>query len=145
MKTSSAKAKGRKLQQWVRDEILKRFPELHPDDVKSTSMGVNGEDVQLSPAAREKLPIQLEMKNNARHAVYRIYEQCQTHGNHEPVCIIKENRAKPLAVVDAEFLLDLLQIKAGNKSEYEDKPLTEIDVLRKLLRERQKQQNSEKN
>jgi len=47
LKPQSAKAKGRKLQQWVRDQILQRFPTLSTDDVRSTSMGASGEDVQL--------------------------------------------------------------------------------------------------
>ena len=50
MKTSSAKAKGRRLQQKVRDLLLETFTELEPDDIRSTSMGVSGEDLQLSPA-----------------------------------------------------------------------------------------------
>lgn len=67
MKTSSAKAKGRKLQQHVRDVLLEAFPTLEPDDVKSTSMGAQGEDVQLSPAARKLMPIAVETK--ARNSI----------------------------------------------------------------------------
>ena len=62
MKAQSAKAKGRKLQQVVRDGVLKRFPSLEPDDVRSTSMGAGGEDVQLSPVARRLFPYQVECK-----------------------------------------------------------------------------------
>ena len=46
MKTSSAKAKGRNLQKWVRDIILESFPGLEPDDVRSITMGDSGEDMQ---------------------------------------------------------------------------------------------------
>ena len=53
MKPQSAKAKGRNLQKWVRDLLLENFPTLEADDVRSTSMGAGGEDVQLSPAARK--------------------------------------------------------------------------------------------
>ena len=63
MKTQSAKAKGRKLQQWVRDLILETWNELEPDDVRSTSMGAGGEDLQLSPAARRKFGYSVECKN----------------------------------------------------------------------------------
>ena len=62
IKTSSAKNKGRKLQQWTRDRILELVPTLEPDDVKSTSMGAGGEDVQLSPAARKSVPLTIECK-----------------------------------------------------------------------------------
>jgi len=34
----SRKAKGRKLQQWVRDELLKVFPSLNNNDVQSAIM-----------------------------------------------------------------------------------------------------------
>jgi hypothetical protein len=59
---SSSKAKGRLGQQEVRDAILKRFPNLEPDDVRSTAMGQNGEDIQLSPKARKYLPVTIEVK-----------------------------------------------------------------------------------
>lgn len=61
IKTSSAKAKARKLQQHVRDLILKLF-ELEEGDVISTSMGASGVDVQMSPRARRALPISIECK-----------------------------------------------------------------------------------
>ena len=105
----SAKAKGRRLQQWVRDRLLEIAPELHKDDVKSTSMGAGGEDVQLSPAARKIYPIQIECKNKATYSVYKDYRQAQEHGKHTPVLIIKQNDAEPLAVVDADWFFRLLE------------------------------------
>jgi hypothetical protein len=36
MKTRSAKSKEKRLQNYVRDLILKYFPQLEPDDVVST-------------------------------------------------------------------------------------------------------------
>ena len=113
MKPQSAKAKGRNLQKWVRDELLKKFPQLEPDDVKSTSMGAGGEDVQLSPAARKLFPYNIECKNLAKIAVYNYYEQCKQHGKHEPVVVIKQNHCKPLVVIDAEHFINLL----GEKNE----------------------------
>ena len=35
MRTSSKKSKGRRLQNFVRDELLKSFCSLEPDDIKS--------------------------------------------------------------------------------------------------------------
>ena len=103
MKTASAKNKGRLLQQWVRDQILSRFPSLTIDDVRSTSMGAGGEDIQLSKAARDLFPYTVECKSNARIAVYKFYEQAQAHGKGEPIVVIKQNRSKPLVIVDAEL------------------------------------------
>ena len=49
MKTRSAKNKGKRLQNKVRDLILEKFTQLEEDDVRSTTMGDSGEDVLLSP------------------------------------------------------------------------------------------------
>ena len=109
MKTQSAKAKGRKLQQAVRDGILERFSTLEPDDVRSTGMGQSGEDVQLSPAARKLFPYSVECKNLAKIAVYNYYQQAETNcGKHEPLVVIKQNRCRPLAVVDLEHFMKLI-------------------------------------
>ena len=43
--TSSRKAKGRRLQNKVRDLILEKF-DLHPDDVRGAIMGESGEDIK---------------------------------------------------------------------------------------------------
>jgi hypothetical protein len=107
IKTSSAKNKGRKLQQWTRDRILELVPTLEPDDVKSTSMGAGGEDVQLSPAARKHMPLTFECKARKGIAVYGFYDQAGDNApkGMEPVVILKADRKKPLALVDAEFFL----------------------------------------
>lgn len=108
--TQSAKAKGRRLQQSVRDSVLSTFPSLEPDDVRSTSMGAGGEDVQLSPAARKLFPYSVECKNLAKIAVFNYYEQSQTNaGDYEPLVVIKQNRSKPLAVVDFEHFMELIK------------------------------------
>lgn len=112
MKPSSAKQKGRKHQQWVRDKLLEFAPELQKDDIKSTSMGAGGEDVQLSPAARKVYPWQIECKSRAKIAVYTDYQQAAAHGTHEPVLVIKQNMCKPLVVVDAEYFFR--NFKNGN-------------------------------
>ena len=112
MKTSSAKQKGRKLQQTLRDKLLETFPELEKDDVKSTSMGAQGEDVQLSPAARKLIPCQFECKSRASIAVYKMYEQAATHGKDIPVLVIKENRKEPLVVLSLDDFLKIMRVYA---------------------------------
>ncbi len=44
MKTQSAKAKGRRFQQWVRDILIEKL-DVHPEDIESRSMGAGGEDL----------------------------------------------------------------------------------------------------
>lgn len=72
-------------------------------------MGASGEDVQLSPAARNLVNYCIECKNRAAIAVYKDYEQAKTHGLVEPLVILKQNNSKPLALVDAEHFFDLVQ------------------------------------
>lgn len=112
MTPHSAKAKGRRLQQKVRDAILTTFPELDPTDVLSCSMGASGEDVKLSPAARLRFPFTVECKKRKAFAVYGDYDQASRHGPHEPCLIIEADRRKPLAVIDLATFLKLVE-KAG--------------------------------
>jgi len=111
MKTQSAKAKGRRLQQWVRD-ILRLYGKevgLEDDDIKSTSMGASGEDVQLSPRARSYYPISIECKSRKAFAVYKDYDQAISNaGLNQPVLVIKADRRNALCVVDAEYFFQLL-------------------------------------
>ena len=105
MKTQSAKAKGRRLQQWTRDQVLESYPKLTEDDVRSTGMGQGGADLQLSTAAKDVFPFELECKNQERVNVWASFEQCESNaGEREPLLIIKRNCCAPLAVVDAEWL-----------------------------------------
>ena len=61
----SSKAKGRRLQNYVRDWLRKIFcdttkvPRLKEDDIKSQTMGMTGEDIVLSPRAQEVIPYSL--------------------------------------------------------------------------------------
>ena len=112
MKPSSSKAKGRVFQQWTRDQIIDMFS-LHPDDVRSTAMGQDGEDVQLSSNARQHFPYQIECKNRHAIGVYGFYEQAKTHGPHEPVVFIKQDRCPALVVVDAIHFINL--VKRANR------------------------------
>ena len=114
MKPSSAKNKGRILQKWVRDLILESWDDLEEDDVRSTSMGAGGEDVQLSPAARRHFPFSVECKNVEKLNVWNAYEQAEANsGKHEPLLVMKKNRKKPLVVLDAEAFIELLKKADG--------------------------------
>lgn len=103
MKPQSAKAKGRKLQQWTRDSIIKWFPTLTDQDVRSTSMGAGGVDVTLSAEAFRQFPYKIECKNRKTMAIYNDYEQAEAHASiGRALLIIKANGKRPLAVMDAE-------------------------------------------
>lgn len=97
------------LQKYVRDKLLAKYPSLEPDDIRSTGMGQGGADIQLSPAARTKINWEIECKNLSRIAVYNYYDQARTHGEGEPIVVIKQNRSKPLVVLDFDYFLGLLK------------------------------------
>lgn len=109
LKPASAKNKGRLFQQKCRNELLNTFPELSEGDIRSTSMGAGGEDLQLSPAARKLLPYQFECKSKARSPVHAMFEQARSHGDHEPVVLIKQDRKETLAVIEWGHFLDLIK------------------------------------
>ncbi len=109
MKTQSAKAKGRKLQQWVRDQIIEQL-EVHPEDIESRSMGAGGEDLIMARAARQKFPFSVECKNVEKLNVWEAYEQAKSNSkDHEPIVVMKKNQKKPLVVVDADFFISLFK------------------------------------
>ena len=82
MKTSSAKAKGRKLQQWVVEKLVAILA-FDPEDLESRPMGSSGEDVIMGVQSRKQFPYSI------------------------PLVIIKRNNSKPLALVDAEYFIAL--------------------------------------
>tara|TARA_B100000925_G_C21863101_1_gene410848 strand:+ start:473 stop:805 length:333 start_codon:yes stop_codon:yes gene_type:complete len=107
MKTQSKKAKGRRLQQWVRDLLIEKL-EVHPEDIESRSMGAGGEDLIMSRSAREKFPYSIECKNQESLNIWKSYEQAQQNsGNYEPIVVLKRNNVKPLVLVDADYFVEL--------------------------------------
>ena len=107
MKTQSAKAKGRRLQQWMRD-LLKEKLEVHPEDIESRSMGAGGEDLIMARAARKKFPYSIECKNQEKVNIWDSYEQAQENsGDYEPIVVLKRNNTKPLVLIDADYFVRL--------------------------------------
>ena len=108
MKSRSAKNKGKRLQNKVRDLILEKFDTLEDDDVRSTTMGDSGEDVLLSPAARKLFPFSIECKNQEKLNIWESYKQASDNaGKYEPIVVIKRNNQKPLVLIDAEYFVRL--------------------------------------
>jgi len=114
MKPRSGKNKGRRLQNFVRDMLQDTFPDLHKDDIKSQTMGMPGEDIVLSPAARDIIPYSFECKNVERLDLWKSLSQAETNSaDREPVLVIKRNRSKVYAILELDTFLDLI----GNNNE----------------------------
>lgn len=107
MKTQSAKAKGRRLQQWVRKKLIELLG-VHPEDIESRSMGAGGEDLVMARAAREKFPYSIECKNQEKLNVWKSYDQAlENCGKYQALLVIKKNNRVPLIVIDATFFIGI--------------------------------------
>lgn len=118
MKTSSAKGKGRRLQQYVAKAIQASFG-LDELDARSTSMGDTGSDIKLSSSALEKFPYAVECKNVEKINLWAAWEQAGKHVQNmdrdgvQPMLVIKRNHSGVLAVVNFEHLMLVLSTVVG--------------------------------
>jgi hypothetical protein len=114
MKTSSAKAKGRRAAQELKDALLEWAPDLTSDDIIVTSSGDTGEDLKLSPRAREVYPYVFECKNVEKLNVHEAYDQAVSHWQSRgskseefPILAFKRNNTPMKVVVSLEHYLKL--------------------------------------
>tara|TARA_R100001463_G_scaffold16888_8_gene43598 strand:- start:1307 stop:1660 length:354 start_codon:yes stop_codon:yes gene_type:complete len=109
MKTRSAKNKGKRLQNNIKDLLLESFVELEEDDIRSAIMGETGEDIKLSPAARKLIPYSFECKNQEKINIWDSLKQAEENsGDYDPVLIFKRNRSKTYAVINIEKFIELI-------------------------------------
>ena len=108
MRPQSAKQKGRRFQQWVRDQLKDRF-DLHEDDIRSNPMGAHGEDVWMSPAARTQVPYSIECKNVEKLSIWSAIEQTRENcGGHTPAVAFTKNREDEWMAIPMSDFLTLL-------------------------------------
>ena len=115
MKIKSAKAKGRNLQNLVRDKLRSIFigKVLEEDDIKSQTMGMGGEDIVLSPSAKKVIPYSFECKNTERLNLWKSLEQCESNcEDREPVLVIKRNRSDVYAIIKFDNFLKSIKDNA---------------------------------
>ena len=113
VKTQSAKAKGRKLQQWFANVLVETLG-LDSEDIESRPMGSQGEDIILGKQSRQLFPFSVECKNQEAVNVWKAYEQATENcKGYEPLVVIKRNRTKPLVLVDAEYFVKLHRSEDG--------------------------------
>ena len=110
----SSKAKGRRLQNYVRDLLREVYcNSLQEDDIKGQTMGMTGEDIVLSPAARERIPYSFECKNVERLQMWQAIEQCENNkpGNTAPAVVFKKNGKEPYVAIPFTVFCDMLQLE----------------------------------
>jgi hypothetical protein len=119
VKTSSAKAKGRRHQQDVARKIGDAIGcEVGPDEeVASREMSQDGTDIRLVGRARELFPFSVECKNCERWSLHEWVSQAisnQVDGT-DWLVVAKRNRSKPVAIMDFEALLNLIRRLHGKR------------------------------
>lgn len=106
LKTRSAKNKGKRLQNDVRDMFLRMFPELTKNDVRSTIMGESGTDLKFSEAAKAIIPFDIECKNTESLNFWAAIKQAEA--NTEPgrvtALIVKKNNTEAYLCVPLKSL-----------------------------------------
>lgn len=121
MKASSAKGKGRRLQNYLKDKLYECFPSLRDGDIKGAVMGESGEDIKLSPAAQDLIPYSFECKNQERLNIWESLSQAEGNSNDRtPVVVFKRNRTKTYVAIDLEAFLILIGETNGTRRKGKD-------------------------
>jgi hypothetical protein len=110
MKTSSAKAKGKRCAQEVK-ELLLEYALLEDGDVVVTPSGVPGVDLHLSPLAFKEFPFAIECKNQESIQIWQALKQAESHQPGIPTLFFKRNRSELYCALKAS---DLFQLLKGN-------------------------------
>jgi len=108
MNVRSAKAKGRRLAERFRQLILALERTLTIDDVFVNPSSLNGEDLLLSPKAREIFPFAVECKNQERIDIWSAIAQAEGHAEgteRVPIVVFSRNHAKDYVICEAETFL----------------------------------------
>lgn len=110
MKTSSAKGKGRRLQQKVRDAFRAKYVGVLRDgDIESRQMGGIGTDLVLSPLAKDHIPFDIECKNCETASPWLWMKQAKenTTEGRIPLVVFSRNREDTYAMIRFDDLIKL--------------------------------------
>jgi len=114
MKTSGAKAKGRRLQSFVTLKLRNLFEgTLHKDDIKSQPMGQAGTDIILSPSAKNLIAFDIECKNVEAlvgAALTNAIEQCESNTEEGRISLLvfKKNGEPERVILKLDDFLSLV-------------------------------------
>lgn len=110
IKVSSGKAKGRRLQNFICEQLMEKHPELREGDIRPAIMGESGVDIKLSPTAKDVIPFDIEAKNQEKLNIWSALKQAEENAENGrvPLLVFKRNRSKTYVVVDWEKFMELL-------------------------------------
>ena len=116
MKTKSAKAKARRLQDKLAADIREAFG-LSENDVKPAIMSESGVDIKLSEAARIAFPFAVEAKAQESLPLWASIAQAQENASNEalkPLLAFKRNGSEIYVVLRWEDFMTMMKVAAGH-------------------------------
>ena len=113
MRTSSCKAKGRRLCLKVKEELHTWAPDLQPDDIMLPAGSQPGRDIHLSPAAKALYPLAIECKMQESLNIWAALKQAQTHAEGSTdvplLCFSRNREPKVYVALDLQDFLKLIR------------------------------------
>ena len=109
MKTSSAKAKARRLQNAVRNMIQDYLVGVcEAGDVRCAIMGESGPDIVLSPLAQKHFPFHgIECKAQEKISIWTALKQAEAHGEY-PLLFFTRNRSEIYVALRADHFFEVI-------------------------------------
>jgi len=117
IKTSSAKQKGRSLQQWTCQKIsdLLGIPWGKDEMIASREASQSGTDVRLVGEVKERFPFSVECKWQETWNVIQWIKQAEDNRQEgtDWLLVMKKNRVRPVVTLDAEVFFEILRRLEG--------------------------------
>ena len=121
------KQKGKATQDKTVEVLKAKIPAII-GNILSAKMGAHGEDIIIAPQMREQFPFSIECKQDEKgfSRVYKAMTQARLQVdalagevNIQPVAVIQQKDARPLAIMDLEAWSELVLSAAENKGRKE--------------------------
>jgi len=85
---------------------------LETNDIESQVMGMSGEDIVLSPAAKRVIRYSFECKNQERLNLWSSLEQAESNcEDRSPVLVFKRNRSKIYVAIEFDHFIEMIDQK----------------------------------
>tara|TARA_R100000501_G_C2535165_1_gene56371 strand:- start:258 stop:533 length:276 start_codon:yes stop_codon:yes gene_type:complete len=82
---------------------------LEKNDIESQVMGMSGEDIILTPAAKKIINYSFECKNKERLDLWKSLEQAESNSeDRNPVLVFKRNRSKIYVSIEFDHFIELI-------------------------------------
>ena len=101
----------------MRDRLRSVFSEtLETNDIESQVMGMSGEDIVLSPAAKRAIRYSFECKNQERLNLWKSLEQAESNcEDRQPILVFKRNRSKTYVALEFDHFIELIVKRSLNE------------------------------